>query len=153
METFEPAGEKDKETAGQLWGLIFFQFGGVGGDELHRQAPLRTALMERFAAWEPRLSDTYDPGWQSAIRPTEAKYARAVALMKQHRRAQLETFAKLIMDDRYYAASRELTEIQRRSPRGIITGSADGARSKELQAIMRDVAREIVPGTPPAERP
>jgi hypothetical protein len=99
----------------------------------------------------PTLPADYDPGWHYAKRPTDSKYAESIQYQKSYRLAQLRWYVSLVRNDQYYAAEKELAEIQKRYPGGIVAGSADGVRSQELSQTMNRVVTSL--GQPQLPKP
>lgn len=151
MELLPAKSDGDKLVAAQLHGRIFYQTGGAGDPELYRDPTLTQKLFERIEVWVPILPADYDPGWHYAKRPSDSKYAESVQYQKSYRLAQLRWYASLVRNDEYYAAEMELAEIQKRNPRGIVIGSADGARSQELSQTMNRVVTSV--GQPQLPKP
>jgi hypothetical protein len=65
----------------------------------------------------------------------------------------LRGYAALTRNDQYYAAETELAEIQRRNPKGIVTGSSDAARVQELSQVMSGISAGIKQPDLPKPRP
>jgi hypothetical protein len=151
MELLPAKSDADKLVAAQLYGRIFYQTGGAGDPDLYRDPILTQRLFERIEVWVPTLPADYDPGWQYAKRPSDSKYAESIQYQKSYRLAQLRWYGSLVRNDQYYAAEKELAEIQKRNPRGIVTGSADGARSQELSQTMNRVVTSV--GQPQLPKP
>jgi hypothetical protein len=151
MELLPAKSDADKLVAAQLYGRIFYQTGGAGDRELYRDLILTQKLFERIEVWVPTLPADYDPGWHYAKRPSDSKYAESIQYQKSYRLAQLRWYASLVRNDQYFAAEKELAEIQKRNPRGIVTGSADGARSQELSQTMNRVVTSV--GQPQLPKP
>ena len=138
-----PLGDADKTAMVELYGLIFHQSAGAGYDELYRDPALAGELFRRLERWTPLFSDDYDPGWNYERKAKSGSYARAANSHKAQRIAQLQHYAALIRRDDYYAASKELDDLQRRNPEGFDAKSRDADRAAELMKVMRRIDREI----------
>ena len=143
MGVFEPVDDQAKQLAATLWNLIFYQFGGTGDNAIYQDPVRREALLKRVNEWRPEALKSYDPGWKATRQPSEEKYRKALEESKTHRRKQLEDYSRLISDTRYFEARKDLENIQRRNPNGIVTGTPDGKRSDELMKLMNAVEAEI----------
>src|SRR2546423_9492664 len=143
FELFEPREEQDKQMMGTLWGILFYRLGGAGDVSIYRNPDSVRLLFDQLANWKPIISETYDPGWHHKAAPASVRYSEVVETGKEHRRHQLESYSRLIADEGYYAAQRELDEIQARNPRGIDVKSEDGKRSASLMQQMRELEKQI----------
>ncbi len=143
MSLLTPAGDADEIAAAELYGLIFFQAGGTGYDEVYRDPLLRQQLFDGLDAWSPALFDGYDPGWRYRSGPAASLYDEMAAYMKATRLAQVRHYAELIQDDAYYAARREFGELQARNPGGLVAGSPDADRADALMSIMREISAAV----------
>ena len=153
MELLAPKADEDKLVAANLYGLIFYQTGGVGDRELYRDSALTQKPFDRIEAWVPTFGADYDPGWQYRRRPSKTEYDDSIKYLKSYRVAQLRGYAALVRNDQYYAAGTELAEIQRRNPNGIVNGSSDGARAQELSKSMHSIGEGIAKPDLPKPRP
>ena len=134
LSLFEPADEAAKSTAGQLYMLVFFQFGGAGPYETYRDPGAREALFARLTAWRPQLPEGYSPGWTFRKRPDPDAYLGRLGKARDARRGQLESFARLVSDDCYYRLRLQQDEIASRG--AIVAGSADDERMQAISKAM-----------------
>ena len=107
-------------------------------------------LFRRLDSWNPLFSDGYDPGWNHKGEVEPAAYSRVANIQKARRIVQLKHHASLIRRDDYYAAGKELGELQSRNPDGFAAKSHDAERAAELMRLMRQIDQEIqlpVPGS------
>jgi hypothetical protein len=153
IELLAPKTDQDHMLAANLYGKLFYVTGGAGYRELYRDPTKTTELFRRIDLWMPALPADYDPGWQYKKRPTQASYDDSIKYQKSYRVAQLRWYAALVRNDQYYAAEIELAEIQRRNPKGIVTGSSDGARAQELSRLMSSITAGIPQADLPKPRP
>lgn len=127
-----PASRADSEAQAALYGVIFFQAGGPGDEEVLRDAAMRERFLAMFDGWSPRFAADYNPGWNLRRRPDAADYNAAILEAKADRRRQLGDVAPLYSDAQYYALHRRHRELQARNPRGFVEGTADATLSTDL---------------------
>lgn len=148
-----PVGDADEIEAGNLYGLIFYQAGGVGYDQLYRDPALTEKLFDRLGEWKPSFFDGYDPGWRYKQGEKLGAYDEIAAYNSAARVAQLTHYAELIRRDDYFAASQEFAELQQRNPGGFVEGTPDADRADELTGKMHELAQSIAMPTPKLEPP
>lgn len=153
MDLLAPKTDQDQLQAAKLYGTLFYVAGGAGDRDLYRDSAKTTQLFQQIDLWVPAFPTDYDPGWQHKKRPTEAAYDESINYAKSYRVAQLRGYAALERNDQYYAAETELFEIQMRNPKGIVTGSSDGARAQELSQVMSSIGAGIKQPALPKPRP
>jgi hypothetical protein len=151
MSLLSPLGDADEIAMAELYGMIFYQTGGVGNDELYRDPILTQKLFSQLEEWNPSLFDGYDPGWTYKRKAKPDLYEKTAKSHWEHRLAQLQRYTVLIGRDDYYAASKEFVELQKRHPRGFDANSADGHRATELTKVMRQISQEITSPVPRLE--
>jgi hypothetical protein len=150
LASLTPKTDEDKMLGAKLYGQIFYATGGAGDREIYRDRELTKKLFDQIEAWTPILGADYDPGWQYRRSPALSEYNNSIKYQKSARLAQLRWYASLERNDEYYSAESELAEIQKRNPRGIITGTADHERVQQLLAVMRRVSERLgKPDLPP----
>lgn len=143
MYLLEPRSGPDRDAAAELFGALYYTYGGSGPDELFRDAEKAAKMFVRLSAWRPSFSDAYDPGW-SYESPVEVdRYRLMVDHSKRSRLAKLETYRNLIQDDRYYAVRTERNEILARNDSRIVEGTEDADRLRELDQVAAALARSI----------
>ena len=142
MFLLEPRSEPDREAVGDLYGALFYQYGGSGPDELFRDAEKAAKMFARLSAWRPSFSDGYDPGWSYATVEVD-RYRLMLDHSIRSRLAKLETYRNLIQDDRYYAVQTERNEILARNASRITEGTEDANRIRELDQVAAALARSI----------
>jgi hypothetical protein len=153
MELLAPKTDQDQILGAKLYWKIFYVSGGAGDPALYRDPTKMAELLQRIDLWRPIFPADYDPGWQYKRRPTEVAYDDSVKYQKSYRIAQLRWYAALVRNDKYYAAQTELAEIQGRNPKGVVTGSSDGARAHELLGLMSSISAEVPQPELPKARP
>lgn len=143
MFLLEPRSEPDREAAAELYGALFYKYGGSGPDELFRDPEKAAKMFARLSAWRPTFSDGYDPGWSYASPVEVGRYRLMVDHSKRSRLAKLATYRNLIQDDRYYAVQRQRAEILARNDSKVTQGTGDANRIRELDQIAATLARSI----------
>jgi hypothetical protein len=138
-----PVDDADERATGELYGLLYFKAGGAGPDQLYRDSSMTRTLFGQLDEWSPSFFDGYNPGWKYKKSSRTDLYEETLRNSKAGRLAQLRHYVSLINDDVYYAASRELAEIQKRNPTGIVTNTPDGERMKQLYEVMQQASRSI----------
>ncbi|QMU61669.1 MAG: hypothetical protein GKR92_08155 [Gammaproteobacteria bacterium] len=141
MKLFTANSESDGKLVGELWELIFYQFGGAGGTVRYRDKEIYEEIFRNINNYSPIINDSYNPGWQFRSSIDTIEYSKEISKSKEHRLLQLHGLVKLMKNDEYYAASMELQEIQERIKRGTKIES-DGERSVELVNKMREISGE-----------
>ena len=152
MSLLEPASVADQTTVGELYGALYYKYGGSGPDELFRNAVRATAMFERLGTWRPDFSEHYSPGW----RYRSPSGGDVYQLMADHsmdvRLAKLERYRNLLEDDRYYAVHRERQELLARNNNRIVAGTDDADRIGELDELA-DAISGSIPLVPVPEPP
>lgn len=142
MSLMRPASEADMQAPAALYGLLFFQVGGPGQEEVYRDPAAKARFFQLLDAWRPGLFPGYDPGWPVGQRPDESSYRSTAAAETARRRRQLVTIGRAFADDEYYALHRQFTELQQRT-RVFEVGTPEAARADELQRRMDARARAL----------
>ena len=143
MSLLAPRSEPDEDAAAELYGALYYKYGGSGPDELFRNADRATAMFERLRTWQPAFSESYTPGWRYKPPVESDRYHLMVDYSIRSRLAKLETYKNLIEDDRYYAVHRERQEILDRNDNRIVADTDDADRIGELDQIAATIARSI----------
>ena len=165
MSLLEPQSEPDEEAMAELYGAVYYKYGGLGPDELFRDADRASGMLGRLRSWRPSFPDGYNPGWNYKPRPDPDRYHLMVDYSKRSRLAQLETYRNLIQHDPYYAAKTERKEILARndsrslSARRMRIASRNSTGSKRLCGTLfracrsRHFRRHFSPTTLPTRTP
>jgi hypothetical protein len=144
-----PSDEESTARAGELYTQIYYQYGGLGFDEVYRSAASVSALEQRVRAVSITLAPGYNPGW--SYRPSSKVdiYDAIVANTREQRLWQMRSMALRLQDDEYYAAHQALAELQRANPT-FREGTPAYDELGRLNARMEAAARDI-PELPPPE--
>ena len=143
MSLLTPDSDADQAAAAELYGALYYKYGGSGPDELFRDADRATAMFERLRSWRPEFSASYSPGWDYQ-RPVEIeRYQLMVDYSIRNRLAKLESYRNLLQDDRYYAVHREHRELLARNNNRTVAGTDDANRIAELQELLDTISASI----------
>ncbi|HRK63860.1 MAG TPA: hypothetical protein PLN53_05650 [Terricaulis sp.] len=111
-----PSDEANTMRAGQIYAQLYYQFGGLGFDEVYRTAAGVSTLERRVRAVSIVYSAGYDPGWSYRASSKVDIYDAIVVNTREQRLWQMRSMALRLQNDEYYAAHRALTELQRANP-------------------------------------
>ncbi|WP_293677562.1 hypothetical protein [uncultured Phenylobacterium sp.] len=148
-----PASKADSDVAMGLYGVIYFQAGGPGDDDVLRQVASRARFFDLFDRWTPAYSPAYDPGWRGRRRPSEAAYRTAIAEVKASRRRQLADAATMYADATYSDLNRRHKDLQRRNPQGFVEGTPNAKAARDLRDLMHQRALALGLETVATPRP
>jgi hypothetical protein len=144
-----PSDEENATRASQLYGQIYYQFGGLGFDDIYRTAAGVSTLEQRVRAVNIAFAPGYDPGWTYRTSSKIDIYDAIVANTREQRLWQMRSMALRLQDDEYYAAHQALGELQRAN-RVFQEGTPASEELQRLNARMEEAARDI-PELPPPE--
>ena len=133
MSLFKPIGEPDEKLIAELYGMIFYQFGGAGGNEIYQDEALYPKVLENIRSYNPLIRKSYNPGWNHKGTPPEDTYSVAISENKVHRLKQLTDLVSLLKNEEYVALSEELNRLQK-EPNG------GGKRALEIINKMREIS-------------
>jgi len=144
-----PSDEESATIAAQLYEQIYYQFGGLGFDEVYRVPAGVSALEQRVRAVNIAFAPGYDPGWTYRSSSKTDIYDAIVANTREQRLWQMRSMALHLQDDEYYAAHQALGELQRAN-RVFQEGTPAYEELQRLNARMEEAAQDI-PELPPPE--
>lgn len=133
MSLFKPSGESDEKLMVELYGMIFYQFGGAGGNEIYQDEAMYPEVLENIRLYTPVIGKTYNPGWNHKEAPSTEEYSIAITKGKDHRLKQLTDLVSLLKNPEYVALGKELKELQKEPDGG-------GKRGLELINKMREIS-------------
>lgn len=133
MSLFKPAAESDEKLMADLYGMIFYQFGGAGGNEIYQDESTYEKVFENIRSYKPVIDKFYNPGWSHKDAPSNAEYSIAISKSKDHRLKQLTDLVSLLQNEEYVALSKELKELQKEPDGG-------GKRALDLINRMREIS-------------
>lgn len=152
MSVLEPASDEDEIKVGELYGALYYQFGGSGDEELLRDQERTSNLFRELRSWNPVLVETYDPGWSYKSNVDVNYYANMIACQREVRIAKLEWYAGLVRNDDYYEARQELREFQAANPGATTVGTDEYDTVQEITARMKSHASDMpMPSQSPPE--
>ncbi len=146
MSIFQPLDDENAMRAGQLYAQLFYQFGGLGFDEVYRTPASVDELERRIRNTDLSFTSGYDPGW--AYRPSSKTdlYAQVLSNGREHRIWQMRNMALKLQNDAYYEAYRAEEELRRRV-RVFQAGTPEYEEEARLTARM-DAAAKNIPELP-----
>ncbi|MEQ1619014.1 MAG: hypothetical protein ABL883_11815, partial [Terricaulis sp.] len=137
-----PSDEQSTTRAGQLYARIYYQFGGLGFDEVYRTAASVSELERRVREVNIAFAPGYDPGWAYRSSSKIDIYDAIVANAREQRLWQMRSMALRLQDDDYYAVHQALAELQRANPT-FQEGTPVYEELQRLNARMEAAARDI----------
>ena len=137
MSILEAATDEDEIKVSDLYGTLYYQMGGSGYDELYRDVNRSDELFGAVRDWNPSFDANYDPGWAYKTVGDPPSYLQMVRCQKAVRLQKLNWYAGLIRIDAYYAASKELAELQAANPGAVTVGSDVDKKMTEIMSRMR----------------
>ena len=132
MSLFKPASETDERLMADLYGMIFYQFGGAGGNDIYKDEAKYSKIFENIRAYQPIFNETYNPGWNHIDSPSKTEYSEKITQGKEHRLKQLTDLVSLLKNEEYVALSKELDEIK--------NDPESSKRSLEIINKMREIS-------------
>ena len=152
MAVLQPQTEVDEMAIGQLYGAIYYNYGGSGSLAMHRDADRFSAIIERLRNWVPSISDGYDPGWNQKLPVDRKRYRLMIDYSLRERVAKLEWYNNLVQEDRYFQAAKERDEILSRNNSRVDAGTDDANRLDELRRITDEINKSNPYEPPPLPR-
>ena len=143
MTLLTPVSAADMQVVAELYGAMFYRYGGSGPDELFRDAVRANAIFERLKQWRPEFPESYSPGWRYEAPVEGERYQAMVEHSVESRLAKLQSYRNLIEDDRYYAVHRERQKLLARNNNTVVHGTLDGDRIAELDDVLESIASSI----------
>ena len=148
MSVLQPVDEQATMEAAELYGQIFYVYGGAGSSELWRDVARSAELVAKIEAADLGLAETYDPGWTFDKRARRDLYSEVVDYHRRHRLWQLDYYARLVRNDSYYEAQQELDALE--SENGTFeVGTPAYEKYQELMAVKNEASAAIEELPPP----
>lgn len=132
MSLFKPVTESDEKLIAGLYGIIFYQFGGAGGNEIYQDEAVYPKVFDNIRTYRPVIDESYNPGWGHKGIPSNSEYLDAVSKGKDHRIKQLSDLVSLLQNEEYVTLSKELEEIKKTPD--------SGNRALEIINKMREIS-------------
>lgn len=117
MSLFSPATKSDEKLMADLYGMIFYQFGGAGRKEIYQDEAVYQKVLANIRSYQPTIDDSYNPGWSHQGIPSNSEYLDAVSKGKDHRLKQLTDWVSLLQNEEYIFLSEALEEIKKNPDR------------------------------------
>ena len=133
MSLLEPSAESDEKLMAQLYEMIFYQFGGAGGNEIYQDERTYKKVFDNIRSYNAIIDDTYSPGWSYKSSFSTSEYLDAIAQGKTNRIQQLTDLVSLLRNKEYVALSKELQELKNKQDGG-------GNRALEIINKMREIS-------------
>jgi hypothetical protein len=140
MLVLEPTDDTQRTKAAELYGVLFYQAGGSGDEELLRSAEQTQRLFDDLRSWSPVLEKSYDPGWSYRKPAQDAEYHKMIECQREARIAKLDWYAGLARNDQYYLANKELQEFRAKNPGAVQVGTPAYAQMEQIIARMNSVS-------------
>jgi hypothetical protein len=150
MAILAPVNEDEGAKVGELYGKLYFTFGGLGFDEIYRDPQNVDRLASRIEAAELAHTTGYNPGWAYKATSKTDIYDQLVANAKRQRIWQMRNHALRLQNDAYYEAYRAHAELQRRNP-VFEEGTPAYAESARLNKLMNEASASIKQLPPPED--
>ncbi len=138
-----PATDEDKIKIGEFYGVLYYQAGGSGDDELLQDQERTSNLIRELRAWNPALTDTYDPGWAYKSNVDIDYYTNMIACQKEVRIDKLEWYSRLLRNDDYYEAKQDLQKFQSDNPGTMTVGTEEHDTFQEIFARMNSHSSDV----------
>ncbi len=138
IDTEQPDFEPDP-AAVELWGMIYFQFGGTADMAIWADSDSAALMLSDLESFEPERPDGYQPGWVSNKAIDDEVYAAAIEEQRQYRLGQLRVVARLGQNDDYVALSEELAALQAANLAGFNAGTTDSKRANTIMEAMAEL--------------
>ncbi len=150
MGMLKPASDEEEIKIGELYGVLYYQAGGSGYDEIYRDTKTSEKLFSELQNWKPKLKDNYDPGWKYKPNINTKKYNQMIDCQRAIRIDKLNWYSGLVRNDEYYAASKELDELRKKNPGAIKSGSE---LDKQMSLIRSRMNKATGNASPPTTQP
>ncbi len=148
MTIFEPAGEGDEGRVGELYGLIYATYGGLGFDEPYVDKARSDELFSLLRATPIELGASYNPGWSYKGEARRDLYDGVASDQLAVRLWNVEHLAKLLQIPAYLEARQAMNKLT--SGQGAIdVNSPVMEEIRRLQTVMNEAAQGVEEGPEP----
>lgn len=148
MTIFEPSGEEDKVRAGELYGLIYATYGGLGFDEPYVDKAQSDELFSLLRSSPIELGASYNSGWSYKGKARRDLYDGVASDQLAVRLWNVEHLAKLLQIPAYLEAQQAMNKLT--SGQGAIdVNSPVMEEIQRLQAVMNEAAQGVEKGPEP----
>lgn len=80
------------------------ELGSVVNPALMREPKSYANVLTRVKSWKPKVTSTYEPGWEYAKKGSEAQAEQAVAVNQKEFIEHMSGLSTLLLDDAYFSA-------------------------------------------------
>ena len=148
MTIFEPAGEEDKVRAGEIYGLIYARYGGLGFDEPYVEKFRSDELFAILRATPIELESNYSPGWSYKSTARKELYDGVASDQLAVRLWNVEHLAKLLQIPAYLDAHQAMNKLT--SGQGAIdVNSPVMEEIRRIRTVMDEAAQGVEKGPEP----
>lgn len=137
-----PLDDENSQRASELYMQLYYNFGGLGFDELYRAPANVSALEERVRQTDLSFASGYNPGWEYRPSSKTDIYSAIASNAREQRLWQMRNMALKLQDDEYYEVHLALAELQRENP-VFHEGTPPYEEHSRLMARLRDAAADI----------
>lgn len=111
MSLLQPISDEEGVKASNLYGNLYYPFGGSGFDEINSDSTKFKRLSNQLESWTANLNKEYNPGWQYKIDFKPTYYDQMIECQKRIRIDKLSWYASLAQNDKYHQLDLQLNEI------------------------------------------
>lgn len=143
MNILQPVSDEDKIKVSELWGQLYYRFGGSGSTQIYRDPSSQKALFQSLQKWTPTINNKYNPGWKYKLDIKHNKYHQMISCQKATRLEKLKSYSLLINNDSYFKANTELNDLLKQNPGPITVGTNTHQLVIALNEKMSKASSEI----------
>ncbi len=152
MSVLEPESDEEGVKVTDLYGVLFYQAGGSGYDEIYRNKASFEKLLNSVARWQATISDTYDPGWKIKRDVDFTFYTQMIECQRALRVSKLKWYASLIQDDEYFELHQQQTRLHQENQSTFEHGTTAYDKAQELSSKMNRISSQLpMPNSNPPE--
>lgn len=140
MQILKGVSDEEKMKMSELWGQLYYYFGGSGPAQLHRNSSSKEKLFKSLQEWNAKIDNKYSPGWNYKLDIDSSRYHQMIACQKAIRLSKLKWYSGLINNDTYYDASKELKKLLKQNEGPITVGTKSHKRMMVLRSQMSDIS-------------
>ncbi|MEO1100462.1 MAG: hypothetical protein AAFW65_01310 [Pseudomonadota bacterium] len=148
MTVFQPANDDDKDRMGELYGLIYAVYGGLGFDEPYAAKSESDELFRTLLANPIELEASYNPGWSYKSNARMDLYDGVASDQLAVRLWNVQHLAKLLQIPAYFEAHQAMNNITR-GQGAIDVNSPVVDEMGRLRAVMSEASEGVEKGPAP----
>ena len=134
---------KDKEKAANLYGLIFYKFGGPGNYDIYQDRDQFNKIIKQIEQWEPSFDGYYSPGWKFK-KIDKTAYVDAVNKNKNIRFKQMNEYQIRYSDKGYMEVQQEIDEMDRQHSSTYHVGTEAYKKIGELHKKQAEIVENLM---------